>query len=119
MIVDSCVLIDVLNGHTVAREALRALHDLHVSVIARAEVLTGARNEAARGGAFALLAPLVMIDVDVAIADHAAAIRQAHRIKLPDALILASAARLGMPLVTRDGHFPPGHAEVVIPYRLG
>lgn len=116
---DSCILIDQLNRHPAAAEAVFEADERWLSVVARAEVLAGAHTPEAFRIAVRLLEIFKVVDVDQVIADAAAALRRAHRIKLPDALILATAIHLDTPLITRDEHFPPSLVPIVIPYRLG
>ena len=49
-----------------------------------------------------LLAALIEIPVDRAIAEAAGSIRQRHHTGLPDALIAATAVTLRLPLLTRN-----------------
>lgn len=84
--------------HTAADAAIRDVigeHRILVSAVTYAEVLTGARlghhDEAAVGGFFAELISAIL-PVDVAVADRAAELRSRFRsLRMPDALILASA----------------------------
>ena len=53
------------------------------------------------------------------VAETAVEIRQAHGMKLPDAIVWASARRQGRLLVTRDvKNFPAGEPGVRAPYML-
>ena len=115
---DSCILIDVLNGVANARRAISGAATRMLSVVARAEVLAGIADGAARCDFDLLLAEFTHVDVTVAIADAAAAIRRGSRLKLPDALILATARACGLPLLTRDAAFDSGDPGIVFPYRL-
>jgi predicted nucleic acid-binding protein len=84
--------------HDAADAAIRDLvgeHRLLVSAVTYAEVLTGARlghhDEAAVGGFFTELISAILA-VDVAVVDRAADLRSRFRsLRMPDALILASA----------------------------
>ena len=114
---DSNILIDFLNRRSQARTVFEAVTARYVSVVTRSEILVGIRDERSRLAAEALLAACLMCDVTVSIADRAAAIRQQHRLKLPDALVAATADEFGLPLLTRDEAMTllPG---AVVPYRL-
>jgi predicted nucleic acid-binding protein len=57
-----------------------------------------------------------MVEVGVEIADIAAGFRQATRLKLPDALIAATAAHLGLPLMTRDLAITAAGVDIIVPY---
>jgi hypothetical protein len=84
--------------HDAADAAIRDVigeHQILTSAVTYAEVMTGARlghhDEAAVGGFFAELIS-VILPVDVAVADRAADLRSRFRsLRMPDALILASA----------------------------
>jgi predicted nucleic acid-binding protein len=87
--------------HEQARDALgdylkRGEHGLVVSAVTYAEVLTGAllghQDEALVRGFFADLISEV-IPVDAAIAERAARLRADARLRMPDALVLATAER--------------------------
>lgn len=96
VLVDTDVFIDHLRG---ARPLRTGGHRLHYSVITRAELFAGTHGvqEAA-----ALLAPLVEMPVDRTIAERAGRIRRTTGIRLPDALIAATAMARSMVLATRN-----------------
>lgn len=102
MIFDSCILIDALKNHVEARRLIVMNRERAISVVTRSEVLAGADTEAAQRTARALLGRFVNIEVDAALADLAGHGRREHRLKLPDALVLASAQSRGVGVVTRD-----------------
>lgn len=114
---DSNILIDFLNQRPEARAAIEAVSARYVSVETRAEILTGVRDARSKTSAGIILAMCVMCDVTVEIADRAAIVRQDHRLKLPDALVAATAGELGLALLTRDDAMArlPG---AIVPYRL-
>ena len=120
LLLDSVILIDHFNGIAAATNYLAAHHAAAaVSVITRAEVLTGfearSANKAAR-----FLDCFPTLGIDPPTADLAAALRRDHGWKLPDAFQAAIAERHGLKLVTRNRRdFPPQrHDFVVIPYRV-
>lgn len=59
-----------------------------------------------------------VVPIDGLIVEAAAQIRRETRLKLPDAVILATARVLDLPLVTRNTKDFEGRDGVVIPYRL-
>ena len=117
-VIDSNILIDFLAGRPEARALIADLDERYVSVVARAEVHTGIYSPASRNGAAALFSQCRMIAVGIEIADIAAQIRQSTKLKLPDALIAATAGHLGLPLLTRDLAITPDGVEVIVPHRL-
>ena len=120
LLLDSVILIDHFNGIAAATNYLAAQYSIaSVSVITRAEVLTGfearSANKAAR-----FLDCFPTLGIDQSTADLAAALRRDHGWKLPDAFQAAIAQLHGLKLVTRNRRdFPPQrHDFVVIPYRV-
>jgi hypothetical protein len=99
---DSSILIDFLNRVPEAASLLVAVRERLVSSLVRTEVLAGARSDEQWHDAQQLLGNFITIDVEPAIADAAARLRQQHRLKTPDAIIAATAAAQGVPLFTRD-----------------
>jgi predicted nucleic acid-binding protein len=59
------------------------------------------------------------VGMNAAIAERAVTLRRQHRLKLPDAIVWASAQVQSMALVTRDAKaFPPDDPGVRMPYRI-
>jgi predicted nucleic acid-binding protein len=120
-LIDSVIVIDHLNGIESATAFLRDCGPAAaISVVTRAEVLAGCRDDEADAIRELLNAfPTLPITVDVA--DLAASLRRTQRWKLPDALQAAVAIRHDLVLVTRNTRdFQEGGANpvVLIPYRL-
>ena len=60
-----------------------------------------------------------LFGIDARAAETAVGLRREHGIRLPDAIIWASARRENALLVSRNSRdFPPGAPEVRVPYRL-
>jgi hypothetical protein len=121
LLLDSVILIDHFNGRGEATRYLaRVAGESAISVITRAEVLTGF---AAEDSALAvrLLDRFPTLDIDAAVADLAARLRREQRWKMPDALQAALACHHGLALATRNTRdfSPQAHSFVVIPYVLG
>lgn len=120
LLLDSVILIDHFNGVTAATEYLRQnWTSASVSVITRAEVLTGFqvhRETLAKQ----LLDRFPTLPAAADDADLAAALRWQYRWKLPDALQAAIAVNHRLKLATRNTRdFDPAHHSfVVIPYSL-
>lgn len=96
ILVDTDIFIDHLRG---AAELKVGPHRLHYSVITRAELFAGATGTdlAAR-----VLAPFREIGVDRAIAERAGRIRRENGLRMPDALIAATALERRLGLATRN-----------------
>jgi predicted nucleic acid-binding protein len=115
-LIDTNILIDFLQGRPEAKAELALYDDTAISVIGWIEVMVGATPETL-AGTRAFLARFEVIGLDDAVAELAVALRQRHRIKLPDAIIWASARRHGCLLVTRNTRdFPAGDPGVRTPY---
>lgn len=97
VLVDSDVLVDHLRGH---RQLVRGNDTLHVSAITRAELFSGRQPEERR--IRRLLEAMIDIPVDSPIAERAGRIRRTSPVRLPDALIAATAIERRLVLVTRN-----------------
>ncbi len=96
ILVDTDIFIDHLRG---AVELKVGRHRLHYSVVTRAELFAGATGTDA---AARVLAPLREIPVDRAIAESAGRIRRESGLRMPDALIAATAMERNLALFTRN-----------------
>ncbi len=96
VLVDTDIFIDHLRG---AVELRPGKHRLHYSVITRAELFAGT---VATDLAVQLLAPFREVLVDRAVAERAGRLRRETGIRLPDALIAASALERHLALATRN-----------------
>ncbi|HLI64745.1 MAG TPA: type II toxin-antitoxin system VapC family toxin [Caulobacteraceae bacterium] len=117
-LLDTNIVIDFLNGVEDARDEFARYDDLAISVITWMEVLAGAAEEtAAMTRRFLSRFTLIRLDEDVA--ERAVELRRSNRIKLPDAIVWASALRDARLLITRDVRaFPADDPGVRVPYRL-
>lgn len=116
-VLDSDVLIDYLQGLAQAAEELARYRQPLYSVITFMELHCGARNKEQRVAVDVLLATMVRVELSDAIARRAVELRQNLRLKLPDAVVLASAEVEGCILVTRNTRdFPQGDPRVRFPY---
>jgi len=97
ILVDSDVLVDHLRGH---RRFVRGHDDAHVSAITRAELFSGRGTEERR--IKRLLEPMTELSVDRAVAERAGRLRRTSRLRLPDALIAATALQHRLTLITRN-----------------
>lgn len=118
-IIDSDVLIDFLQGLAQAREELALYRQPHYSIISLMELHCGARSEAEHMAVDGLLRSLKRVELSEEVARRAADLRMTLRLKLPDAVVLASAEVEGCILVTRNTRdFPHGDPRVRFPYAL-
>jgi predicted nucleic acid-binding protein len=118
LLFDTCVLVDRLSGIEAARIEIDGCERPAISIITRIEILAGGPIEADTLTR-RLLARFDTIALDDDIAERTAAIRRERRLKLPDAVILATAQARSFLLVTRDDKaFGPERPGVRFPYRL-
>lgn len=118
-LLDTCILIDHLNGLAEATSFLRSVEDPAISQITWIEVMVGARGEVEDRALRSLLRTFEVLSVDEDVAEAAVRLRRARRLKVPDAIILATAQIHGRKLATRNTRdFPEPDPEIVVPYRL-
>jgi hypothetical protein len=96
LLLDTDVFVDHLRG---ARELSPRNHRVHYSVITRAELIAGTT---ASDSVNILLGPFREIPIDRGVAERAGRIRRETGVRLPDALIAATAIEGGLGLVTRN-----------------
>ena len=115
---DTNILIDWLRDRPEAGVELLRHKGHRISRIAWTEVLAGEPVET-RDAVERLLSPFAVVEVDEHIARAAIAIRHGTRLKLLDALILATARVHEAVLVTRNTRdFPADQPGVRVPYSL-
>ncbi len=113
---DTNILIDYLSGSSKAHQELGRFDDAAISVVTWIEVMVGAAPDVA-DGTRRFLQRFQVIAIDAAVAEAAVRLRRSHRIKLPDAVIWASATSEGRLLVTRNTRdFPSDDPGVRMPY---
>jgi predicted nucleic acid-binding protein len=116
---DTNILIDHLNGVAKATREIRRSHDPAISVITWIEVMTGAASPREEAILRAFLSNFQYLEMTREVAERAAKIRREKRIKMPDAIILATAEAGGRHLVTRNvKDFPSGTRGVRVPYKV-
>jgi predicted nucleic acid-binding protein len=115
---DSNILIDHLNNIQMARAAITSYIRPSISIITWMEVMGGAHdNTLARTRT--LLEQFALIQITSEIAEAAVTLRRSRKLKLPDAIILATAQVSGQVLVTRNTRdFDATHPSIVVPYSL-
>ena len=114
---DSNILIDALNGFEAAFAELERVTETWISRITYIEVMSGI-DDAARDRTIAFLSAFRIDELNLDIADRAAELRKERRsLKLPDAVILATAQVRGRILVTRNTKdFPARMPGIRVPY---
>jgi hypothetical protein len=104
LLIDSNIIIYYLNGERKASEFLKQhRNSLAISIVTYSEVLSTKMNETAFIELCKILHEnFVILEIDLAIAEIAAKLRQKHKIKMPDALIAATATYYQLAIVTRN-----------------
>ena len=115
---DTNILVDYLNAVPQARTELQRYAKKAVSIITWVEVMVGATDDV-EVATRSFLSSFEVIALDRAIAERAVNLRRDHHIKLPDAIIWATAQAGEMLLVTRNTRdFATGDPTIRMPYRL-
>ena len=115
---DTNILVDYLNGIPDARGEIARYEQPLISLITWMEVLAGT-TAAEETKVRAFLGRFGCKGIDHAVAERAVVYRQERRIKLPDAIIAATAYTESALLVTRNTKdFPEHEPGVRIPYVL-
>jgi predicted nucleic acid-binding protein len=115
---DTNVLIDFLGGISAAKKEIERYEDAAISIVTWMEVMVGAPKDAEEPTR-TFLSRFTIIPLDTPVAERAVKLRQGHRIKLPDAIVWASAQveqRLFITRNTKD--FPSGDPGVRLPYKI-
>ena len=115
---DTNILIDYLNGVPQAKAELGKFSDNAISLITWMEVMVGSTPEtedAIRG----FLASFTRLPIDEDVAAMAVTLRKARKIRLPDAIVWATAQVNSRMLVTRNTKdFEKDEPGIRVPYRL-
>jgi predicted nucleic acid-binding protein len=116
-VIDTNILIDYLSGVAKAKEELDSYDELYISFVTWMEILVGAEGEE-EAEIRDFLRRFHIHPVDEAIAERAVSLEREHKMRLPDAIIWATARELGVLLVTRNTRdFNIKHPGIRVPYR--
>ena len=112
------ILIDYLNGIPAAKQELERYESCAISIVTWMEVMNGGESQL-DDTTRSFLNHFIAIPIGEPIAERAVKLRRERRLKLPEAIILATALETGLMLVTRNtkdfGGTLPG---IRIPYRV-
>lgn len=113
---DTNILVDYLNGVEQAKDELNRYPDKAISLITWMEVMVGAAPET-DGVIRGFLNGFANLPIDAQVAAEAVVLRKKHRIKLPDAIVWATAQMDKRLLVTRNTKdFSPDEPGIRVPY---
>lgn len=114
---DTNILIDYLNGNEASKKELAGYRHRLISIVTWMEMLAGSRNAEEADVIEMFLRDFRVVELTRGVAREAVEIRRTHRMKLPDAVIWATARAESALLVTRNTKdFPKDHAGVRVPY---
>lgn len=116
---DTNILIDLFNNRVEAVEAIEQ-HTLHraISLVTWMEVMVGAKKHQQEARTRAVMGAFEVIDISRTIAERSVSLRAEYGMKLPDAIILATAQLRNSPLITRNTKDFAGISGVITPYTL-
>lgn len=115
---DTNILIDYLLGKQPAREELARYRTARIAVVTWIEVMVGV-GEKEEATVREFLNSFETIPVNERVAETAVQIRRQHRLRLPDALIWASAKTTDALLITRNTRdYPASEPDIRVPYVL-
>ncbi len=117
-LLDTNILIDYLNGIDAARKEISRYETVLISPITWMEVMVGV-NDDEHQAIRLFLSRFAQVNIDAEVAEIAVSIRRKHKMRLPDAIIWASAKRESALLVSRNvNDFPADSPDVRVPYRV-
>ena len=117
-LLDTHILIDYLRGIPAARDEIARYEQPLISPITWMEVMVGALGDE-EDTVREFLGRFVQVPIDAAVAARAVSVRREYRLRLPDAIIWASAQLESALLVTRNVRdFPRDAPGVRVPYQV-
>ncbi len=115
---DNNILVDYLNGISAAKAEVDLYDDKAISIITWMEMQIGT-DEADQMSVDRFLSKFTLLTLDAKVSAKAVALRRKRRIKLPDAIIWATALAESRLLVTRNvKDFPAILPGVRVPYTV-
>lgn len=100
VVLDTNILVDYLNGFNPAKELIQSYKKLQISIITKMEILVGVKNNQEIIKNFLNEFNIVFLNDE--IVEIAVNIRKENKIKLPDAIILATANYTDSLFITRN-----------------
>ncbi len=102
---DTNILVDYLGGSEAARAELARYRVRLLSIVTVIELMMGARDAREEAAIRGLLSSFEILELSAEIAQEAIVIRKELRLKIPDAIVYATARTMGARLLTCDSHF--------------
>jgi predicted nucleic acid-binding protein len=118
-LLDSNIVIDALKAIPRAFKELERYDECLISRITWIEILVGA-NSATEEELFRdYLKKFSLRELDGRVGERVIALRRRYKLKIPDAIVWATAEQEGCILVTRNAKdFPSDHPAIRFPYRV-
>lgn len=116
---DTNIIIDYLRGILKAKTELSKYDSKAISIITKIEILSGITNQEVEIQVKRFLDTFEIYPVTEEISEIAVDLRRKKVLKIPDAIIWATAKANNLLLVTRDSKdFPANLPEIRVPYKL-
>lgn len=116
---DTNVLIDFLSGRPEAQEMMEKYNvGRSISVVTWMEVLVGVRDSRQEAQTRQFLSHFDVLPVTQSVSERAVELRRQYKMKLPDAIILASTHVAQKTLLTRNTKDFKDIPGVIVPYSL-
>jgi len=116
---DTNILIDFLNGHDFASQELSLYEERIISITTYIEILVGSKDEHDAKRLRAFLKNFKIRELSNEIANLSIDIRKSIRLKVPDAIVYATARDEGCILVSRNTKdFKSDFPDIRVPYKL-
>ena len=113
VVVDTSVIINHLNGQyrleELGTDAICYSIISYIEIFAYPHLTKSMAKKIER-----LLQAMIRVDLDVELAKIAVSLRKNYRLKVPDAIIAATAEYLGLPLISFDLHFEKFPRAVIL-----
>lgn len=117
-LIDSDVLLDFLDGFPAAATELARYSERQISIISWMELMAGARSLRDEEIRREFLAHFRIVPLTEPVAEEAVKLRRKYGMKLPDAIIWATAVTESCLLVSRNKKdFPANQPGMRFPYR--
>lgn len=117
IVFDTNILIDFLNNHSEAVKLVSTTKDGCISIITYMELLTGIKDISIRNQVREFLTKFTILNIDEAVSEEVIKLKDVIKMKLPDALVLATAVVNNAVLMTRDLGFKQ-HPVAQFPYSI-
>jgi predicted nucleic acid-binding protein len=115
---DTNIVIDALNGVPEADAEFGRYERVFISRVTWLEVLVGAQDDDAQLSDF-METHFEIVTLDLAVAETAVQLRRSNHLRLPDAIIWATAQTQKAVLVTRNTKdFNPEWEGIRVPYKI-